>query len=332
MSNVSACILSYNRADFLCEAIESVLQQTIKPVEILVFDNGSDSVVYERVRPYLERGVTWIGSDVNRSAIWNFGRAIETARSEFIFVLHDDDRLCQDFVEKQVNFLMSNHEVGVVTCNGYLINELGERTGGLLRPNFKASCIELYRSPASIAIIYASDHCLPFSPAVYRAKFARAKNLREEFGKVVDAVFFCDLAKVCALAYQLQPLYECRVHGAQDSSYFPAIELERLTVYFDSYAEGSLAERKELKNLLMRQHTSRQLIRIYRAISTPPLELRFLSELAGVTHRRFSFLAATSILMAALLKRINIWASQEKFKKHKKFFLSVHQSSPNKYD
>jgi len=302
MSNVSACILSYNRAEYLCAAIDSILQQTVRPAEIFIFDNGSDAVVYERVRPYFDRGVTWIGSDINRSAVWNFRRAVATAKSEYVFVLHDDDRLCRDFIEQQIGFLSLNPDVGAVTCNGYLINELGSRTGRLLRHDDLQGEVEVYRSPAAVAIRYASDSCLPFSPVVYRTEFVRAGNLREEFGKVVDAVFFCDLAKVGALAYQLRPLYECRVHRAQDSSYFPAVELDRLTDYFEDEAAGSAAERKELARKLTRQHTSRQLIRIYRSIFPVPSVSRLLTELRGLAHRRCSLFAAILICAEALIK------------------------------
>lgn len=304
MSNVSACILSYNRAEYLCAAIDSILQQTVRPTEILVFDNGSDAVVYERVRPYLDRGVTWLGSDVNNSAVWNFRRAVATAKSEYLFVLHDDDQLCSDFVERQINFLTQNPDVGAVTCNGYLINELGHRTGRLLRDDNLDGGTEFYRSSAAVAIRYASDSCLPLSPVVYRTEFVRAGSLREEFGKVVDAVFFCDLAKLGILAYQIRPLYECRVHSAQDSSYFPAVELERLTTYFEAEAVGSTAERKELARKLVRQHTSRQLIRIYRSIFPVPKVSKLLTELRGLAHRRYSFFAAFLICTEALRKRM----------------------------
>lgn len=304
MPNVSACILSYNRAEYLCSAIDSIIQQTVTPSEILIFDNGSDSSVYERVQPYLNQGVTWIGSEINRSAAWNFRRAVSTAESEYLFVLHDDDRLCRDYIEQQLSCLNQYPDVCAVTCNGYLINEQGNRTGRLLRHDGAEGGIEFYRTPAAVAIRYASDSCLPFSPAVYRTDFVRAQDLREEFGKVVDAVFFCDLVRAGTIAYQMRPLYECRVHEAQDSSYLPMAGLDWLTKYFESEAGGSPIERKELRHLLVRQHTSRQLIRIYNSILQNRSLPKLLFEIQGLAHSRFSFFAATSICVTAIKKRV----------------------------
>lgn len=306
MATVSAYVLSYNRPEFLCEAVESILRQTVKPSEIIIFDNGSDGNVYERVRPYLDRGVSWIGASGNHPAIWNFRRAIQAAKSEFVFVLHDDDRLCPDFIEKQINFLRCYPDVGAVTCNGYIINEKGERNGSVLRSGFIGKVAEFYRNAAEVAAVYAKDSCLPFSPVVYRSDFARARDLREEFGKVADAVYFCELANVGVLAYQSQLLYECRTHGAQDSSYFPTNELEKLSNYFETEASGSMAQRKVLRQLLRRQYTSRQLVRIYNALVSPPSYTQLIAEVAGIDNQRFSLLAVIRICVVAFIKRISL--------------------------
>jgi glycosyltransferase involved in cell wall biosynthesis len=303
MPNVSACILSYNRPEYLCTAIDSILRQTVKPSEIIILDNGSNPNVHESVLPYLDSGVTWIGSDVNHSAAWNFQRALSLSKSEYLFALHDDDRLCDDFVEQQIDFLKRNPDVGAVTCNGYLINEFGNRTGRLLRGDNLECEVEFYRSSAAVAIRYASDSCLPFSPVVYRAEFVKGRSLREEFGKVVDAVFFCDLAKFGELAYQMRPLYECRVHSGQDSSYFPTAEINRLSDYFEDETDGSAAERKELRYRLVRQYTSHQLIRTYRAIFPCFRLSSLLAELRGVMHRKFSFIMAIRICVEVLRKK-----------------------------
>jgi glycosyltransferase involved in cell wall biosynthesis len=306
MSNLSACILSYNRAEYLCAALDSILKQTVNPAEIIVFDNGSDAIVYERARAYFDRGVTWVGADVNHTFAWNFRRAVITAKSEHLLILHDDDRLCDNFVEKQMNFLFRNPNVSAVTCNGYLINQLGNRTGKLLRQDKLNPSVEFYRSPAAVAIRYASDSCLPFSPVVYKADFVRKYDLQEEFGKVMDAVLFCELAKTGTIAYQLEPLYECRIHEAQDSSFFKASELENLSDYFEHEAYGSFTERKELLAMLVRQHTSRQLLRIYNSVFPIPRLHQLLTELAGLAHRRFNFLSASSICANTLKKCINV--------------------------
>jgi len=66
-----------------------------------------------------------------------------------------------------------------------------------------------------VALKYASNSCIPFSPTIYRFDVASKVKLKEDFEKVVDAVFFCDLAEYGLIAYQTNPLYECRLHAGQ---------------------------------------------------------------------------------------------------------------------
>jgi glycosyltransferase involved in cell wall biosynthesis len=301
--DISVFILSYNRGDFLCEAIESIMNQTIKPKQIVVFDNGSNMYVYNRVVPYLDLGVKWVGSDVTHSPIWNFNRAITFAESEYVVVLHDDDKLCVDFIEKQLNFMELHLDVGAVTCNGYLINKNSERVEGLVRRNFVGGRTEYYSSPIAVATRYANDSCLPFSPFVYRTTVVRGQLMSEGFGKVVDAVYFCELARKSTLAYKAEALYECRVHIEQDSNIIPETDLERLDKYFKSLCSGSESERTELERLLRKQYTSRQIVKLYRACWPQIRILSIVLVCKEIDNAQFSIRIAAQICIAAITRR-----------------------------
>ena len=55
MPLVSAAITTYNRARYLPEAIESVLGQTFRDLELIVVDDGSTDDTEAVVTPYLDR-------------------------------------------------------------------------------------------------------------------------------------------------------------------------------------------------------------------------------------------------------------------------------------
>lgn len=302
MQTISACILSYNRPEFLVEAIESILRQTVKPTEILIFDNGSDAEVHDKVQQFLNQGVRWIGSNINQGVHWNFQRAVKSATCEFLFVLHDDDRLTPKYIEEQLAYLSANPEVGAITCNGNLIDVKGKKIGKTLRSYAETNTeVELYRNGAQVAIQYASDSCLPFSPMFYRTELVRSVQIREEFGKVVDAVFFCDLAQKVPIAYNTAPLYECRTHAKQDSSEFPKEVLSKLSNFFASIT-GNAEDEEQLKKMLMQQYTTHQLRRVFQAIykwDTKQLHM----ELKLMRHPRFSNLTALNVLCCKVVKR-----------------------------
>ena len=312
MLDVTVCILSFNRAAYLCEAVASVLAQSKAPQHIVVFDNGSEGIVLESMSGYLERGVRWVGSDVTRSAIWNFRRAVAEAKSEYVLVMHDDDRLCPGFLEEQIEYLDGNPEVIAVACNGYIIDEGGRRTGLTLLGNRVDSDVELYKCSAQVAMKYAGDSCIPFSSTVYRTRCVREIDFREEFGKVCDAVFFCDMADTGTIAFKSKALYECRVHPGQDSSHFPSEQMDKLEQFFWARKSTSRLEIDLLHKSLIKQHTSRCIRIILEAMSAPGSPRHLFSEVAKIRNRMFSFSAALGILVYGVKKRLT-----EKWLKYK---------------
>ena len=101
MLDITVGIMSYNRSEYLREAVLSVLAQTRRPKSIVIYDNGSDKCVFESVEELLGGEVQWMGVDVNHPFIWNFNRVMFGNTSKYVMMLHDDDRLCPNFLEER---------------------------------------------------------------------------------------------------------------------------------------------------------------------------------------------------------------------------------------
>lgn len=305
MIDITACILSFNRPTYLCEAIASIQAQTKGPKDIVIFDNGSEGDVLKAVTSYLRTGVRWVGSsDVTRAANWrqNFRRSITEVQSKYVFLMHDDDRLCPNFIDKQIEFLEANPSVGAVTCNAYRIDEKGKRNGHMFRPDFIDAEAELYGCSVDVALIFARDSCFPLPPVVYRTEFVRKVEFREEFENVSDAVFFCDLADIGIIAYQPDALYECRMHPGQDSSSIPLDLIEKLERFFWTRRSENNQDIALLHKLLIKQHTSRNIRRILTALKAPSSLRNLFSELCKIRDKMFSFPAAGDLFLHAIKK------------------------------
>ena len=99
-AKVSVVITSFNRADVLPRAVESVLRQTLAPYEVLVLDNRSDFDVNELLRPYEGRVRAWRNSEnLGVSGSRNAGAA--AAQGEFVAYLDDDDEWMPEKLERQ---------------------------------------------------------------------------------------------------------------------------------------------------------------------------------------------------------------------------------------
>ena len=308
-SGITICILSFNRASYLNEALDSILSQTSKPDDIRIYDNGSDAVVFNSIKRYLDAGVKWIVAE-NPSGNWraNFLRAVSEVRTKYIVLMHDDDRLCVNFIEKQVNFLEKYGDAVVVSCNGYWINENGVRTGRTLFPTFVNPEVEMYKCSGDVALRYASDSCIPLSPAVYRTEILRQVNFREGYDKVADAVMFCDLADIGLVACQSSALYECRIHEGQDSNHFSAVLMGKLEEFLWTRKTEDIESEVRLHRMLIMQHTAHNLRRLLCAFSQPQPFRNVLGELSKFCDGKFSPLLAIKIVTDAVGRRISaIW-------------------------
>ncbi len=86
---ISAVIPTFNRGRLIQRAIESVLDQTEPPIEVIVVDDGSVDDTRERVA-YFGDSVKYIYQENSGSAIAR-NRGIETAKSDWVALLDSDD-------------------------------------------------------------------------------------------------------------------------------------------------------------------------------------------------------------------------------------------------
>jgi glycosyltransferase involved in cell wall biosynthesis len=100
---VSAIIPTYNRAHIVCEAVESVFQQTYANIETIVVDDGSTDDTLARLRQYGGRVRVVTQANAGPAAARN--RGIEIARGEFIAFLDSDDIWLPPKTERQVALL-----------------------------------------------------------------------------------------------------------------------------------------------------------------------------------------------------------------------------------
>ena len=96
---VSVVIPAYNYAQYVEEAIQSVLDQTYKNVEVIVVNDGSTDNTAGVVTPFMQYGVSYIYQP-NQGAATARNRGITQARGEWIVCLDADDKLKPTYIEE----------------------------------------------------------------------------------------------------------------------------------------------------------------------------------------------------------------------------------------
>lgn len=121
MTNASVTVIvpTFNRADYINECIDSLLGQTVPPVEVIVVDDGSDDDTRERLIRYAD-GVRYVRkNNGGKPSAVNLGLGL--ARGHWVWIFDDDDVALPDAIERRLEaaagtpgagFVYSSHQLG----------------------------------------------------------------------------------------------------------------------------------------------------------------------------------------------------------------------------
>ena len=138
MTRVSAALVSvimpcYNDGRYIKEAIDSLRRQTYSNFELIVVDDGSDDSETVSILSTLNDGKTTVlhTNHLRPAGARSYG--IERARGKYILPLDSDDTIEPTYLEKAVNVLETQPDIGVVYCQADLF---GEKSGRWELPDY----------------------------------------------------------------------------------------------------------------------------------------------------------------------------------------------------
>ena len=130
MSNptVSIVLTTYNQAQWLAQAVDSVIAQTFSDWELLLIDNGSADATPEVVERYRsDQRIHAIRYAQNQSHTVICNAAFRQAKGRYISLLYGDDYYLPSKLERQVAEIEQlPEEFGVVYSSGYRLMQNGE--------------------------------------------------------------------------------------------------------------------------------------------------------------------------------------------------------------
>jgi succinoglycan biosynthesis protein ExoO len=96
----SVIIPAYNTEKYISQAIESVLQQTIHNLEIIVINDASDDSTEKIAKSFTDKRLRVLTNPKNLGLIGSLNRGISEARGEWIALLDSDDWYAPNRLEK----------------------------------------------------------------------------------------------------------------------------------------------------------------------------------------------------------------------------------------
>ena len=87
-------VLPAYKSDYLQDAIESILQQTLNDFELIIVDDASPYNLESIVKQYNDQRIVFHRNEVNiggKNLVMNWNKCIKYAKGEYVILASDDD-------------------------------------------------------------------------------------------------------------------------------------------------------------------------------------------------------------------------------------------------
>jgi glycosyltransferase involved in cell wall biosynthesis len=118
---VSVCIPTYNGAEFVAAAIQSVLDQSFTDFELIVVDDCSTDETVNIVRSFADPRIQWHQNEERLGIPANWNRCLSFARGEYVCLFHQDDVMLPENLVRKVSVLDADQTVSFVHSRAELL-------------------------------------------------------------------------------------------------------------------------------------------------------------------------------------------------------------------
>jgi glycosyltransferase involved in cell wall biosynthesis len=258
---VSVVTSVYNGEKHLREGVDSILHQSFRDFEFIIVDDGSTDRTWKILTSYDDPRIILLRNEQNLGLTRSLNKALPRSTGEYIARMDADDVSLPDRLDKQVEFLDANEDVGLVSCSFVEIDDEGRH-------------ISIQRLPTRNCDLQQrllTSNCFCHGAAMFRREcLSSVGAYRAEFEFAQDYDLWLRISESYKVANLEQPLYQWRAGGGavsltrratQYGYHFLAIDLakERRKTGVDKLASLQQEERRAfIKEEFRRHRTARR--------------------------------------------------------------------------
>ena len=211
---ISVILPVYNVEKYILEAINSILNQTIKDFELLVIDDCSIDNTVSIIENIIDDRIILVKKESNKGLIDSLNLGFKMAKGKYISRMDGDDISVPERFEKQVKVLVNNPNIDA--CGSWM-KSFGSKSDRVLKykeyhqqilPQF------LISNPMSMGSI------MLVKESFKKFKFDKTKVHVEDFD------FWARSAFVCVFYNIQEVLYYYRTHDNQVSTKYKLLQLQ----------------------------------------------------------------------------------------------------------
>ena len=131
MSRISVAMTTYNGAKFLAAQLQSLLDQTRQPDEVVICDDRSQDDTVEIAKRFISENRLdhWrvLENGTNLGYVRNFRRAMAAATGDIVFLSDQDDIWCADKLAVMLAVMEQNPQIEALVCGYSVIDAEGKK-------------------------------------------------------------------------------------------------------------------------------------------------------------------------------------------------------------
>lgn len=201
---VSVVMSVYNGADYLNEAIDSILKQTFTDFEFIIINDGSTDKSLNIIKGYSDPRIV-IVSRPRKGLVASLNEGLVLARGMYVARQDADDISVATRLEKEVTFLDVNPEVALVGSNYKHMDAQGHLTG---------TVTNVFTHPDDLKSALVTCNQYGHGSAMIRKNILEQTGMYENVGHVEDYDLWVRISQVAQVANISEPLYVWRKNEA----------------------------------------------------------------------------------------------------------------------
>lgn len=179
---VSVIIPAYNAEKYIQETLDSILNQSYKNIEIIVINDGSTDYTEGVLQKYSDSRIHYF-SKKNEGVSIARNTGFEESKGEYIVFFDADDIMSVDFVEKRLEKLENNKELGFCCSNISFFP---------IKKEQKGACENI----SSEVLLYHSDTETCPSNYMFRRNVLEKVQFNPQLASSADRLFILEVGQI----------------------------------------------------------------------------------------------------------------------------------------
>lgn len=191
----------YNGELYVRQAIESILNQSYRNLELLIIDDGSTDAGLNIITHMRDDRIVLLRNPSNIGVAATLNRGLEAARGRYIARMDADDISLPDRLERQVRFMDEHPDVGIA---GSWVHCFGVGASYTLRPPCEQEtlrCYALFENPFCHMAVIMRRNMMEAHELRYNGFFSRSEDY-ELWSRALHCFPLANIGRVLVRARQ----------------------------------------------------------------------------------------------------------------------------------